>query len=170
MKEAKVAVVYDLDSTLADTRHRWHLNPRADPSSDWEKYSLACPGDLPIAGTIMRMGLDYQDFQVHICTGRSEAARDLTVAWLDKYACAYDYLHMRPDRDHTPNGRFKVHYIRELSRRGIPVALFYEDWGEAAAYIAEHAHVPVLGINPFYPEDIADLEAGRELRGLKSGL
>ena len=171
MKEAKIAVVYDLDSTLADTRHRWHLNPRADPTSDWEKYSMACPDDLPIKGTIVRMQLDYMDYQVHICTGRSDAAHDLTVAWLDQHAGpAYDYLKMRLAGDHTPNGVYKVNYIRELSKQGVPVALFYEDWGEAAAYIAEHTGVPVLGINPFYPEDIADLEAGREVRGMKSGL
>lgn len=170
MKEANVAVIYDLDSTIADTRHRWNLNPLADPTSDWEKYSLACPGDTPITGTIARMGMDYPYFQVHICTGRSDVARDLTVTWLAQNYCQYDYLHMRPAGDHTPNGVYKVNYIRELSKRFVPVALFYEDWGEAAAYIAKHTSIPVLGINPFYPEDIADLEAGRAARGMKSGL
>jgi len=171
VKNKNIAVVYDLDSTLADTRHRWNLNPRADPASDWEKYSMACPGDLPIRGTITRMQLDWPYYQVHICTGRYNAARDLTVTWLEEHVGgSYDYLKMRSAGDHTPNGVYKVKYIRDLSKSGVPVALFYEDWGEAAAYIAEHTGIPVLGINPFYPEDIADLEAAREARKMTPGL
>lgn len=145
-------VIYDLDSTVADTRHRWHLTPRNNPSSDWEKYSLACTGDTVIAGTAKRMELDWYQHEVHICTGRSAAARELSSTWLDTHVGRFwDHLEMRPAGDTTANGLFKVQYIHRLREQGKRVELFYEDW-EVSARDIETAGVPVLGINPFYPK------------------
>jgi hypothetical protein len=146
-------VVYDLDSTVADTRHRWGLTPRNDPASDWEKYSLACSGDTALPGTVRRMELDWPYHQVHICTGRSRVALERTEQWLLKHVGPFwDHLEMRPARDRTPNGEFKIRYVRKLQAAGLDVVLFYEDWEKSANEIYDETKVPVLGINPFYPE------------------
>jgi hypothetical protein len=159
MKNAPTVVVYDLDSTVCDTRHRHHLIPDVNPASTWEKYSLACRGDEPIDGTIARMRLDWPYHEVHIVTGRSAVARNATEAWLTAYAGEeshqyWDQLHMRPTGTRTRNGLFKVSYIKDLQGQGKHVALAYEDYKQAAEEITAVTGVPVLGINPFYAADV----------------
>jgi hypothetical protein len=149
------AVVYDLDSTVALTQHRWHMSPHRDPESDWDKYSAACVDDEPNIGVLARMEIDWYNFQVHIVTGRSASARTLTVDWLDRHSACYDYLHMRPSGNETAPAMVRVNYIRSLQGRGIRVRLCYEDYDEAARIIYAETGVPVVGINPFYPAEVA---------------
>jgi hypothetical protein len=162
MRDRPTAVMYDLDSTVADTRHRWHLSPMVNPAATWGDYSSACAGDRVLPGTAARMRLDWREHQVHINTGRSAVALVHTETWLnrpDVVRGSWDFLRMRPaDDDDTPNGELKVRYIREVQARGIDVVLAYEDWGPAAEYIYAETGVPVLGINPFYPEEETALQ------------
>lgn len=163
------AVVYDLDSTLAHTRHRWHLSPMTDPSSSWEIYSGACLDDSPLAGTIARLRLDWYHHEVHICSGRGAAAQKQTDQWLLKHVGPfYDYLTLRPVGDETPNGTLKVNYIKGVQMAGTDVVLAYEDWPDAARQIYEETGVPVLGVNPFYEED--DSKATFVSDGIGGGL
>jgi hypothetical protein len=83
---------------------------------------------------------------------------------------AWDVLHMRKAGNHTPNGVFKVNFIKSVQLQGIDVVLFYEDWSESRDFIVQKTNVPVLGINAFYPEDIADLNAAREARKVGGNL
>jgi hypothetical protein len=151
VKHAETAVVYDLDSTVALTQHRWHKSPHRDPSSDWDKYSAACVDDAPNVGVLARMELDWPHHQVHIVTGRSASSEALTRSWLKRYTACYDYLYMRPSGDNTEPALVRVHYILRLQAQGTVVKLCYEDYDEAARVIYERTGVPVVGINPFYP-------------------
>lgn len=158
MKSASTAVLADLDSTIADTRQRWHLSPMADPALDdpaldWVRYSKACVGDVPLPGTIRALKLHWTEHQIHLVSGSGDESRKERILWLRRHKVPYDYLRLRPPGDSTPNGELKVRYIEWLRERGIEVLLFYEDWPEAARLIWEKTGVPVLGVNPFYPED-----------------
>ncbi len=151
------AVVYDLDSTIAHTQHRWHLSPMKDPSSSWEKYSRACKNDTPLPGTVFRMKMDWPHYEVHICSGRDAAARDETVSWLDiNVGPWWDHLELRRDPVKT-NIELKVDYIRKLQRK-LQVLLVYEDWAPAAEGIYEQTGVPVLGVTAFYPEELVPVQ------------
>lgn len=154
MKQAKTAVVFDKDSTLFNTFQRWHLSPMRDPSSSWEKYSQACMDDEPIPGTIRAAELHWPHHQIHICTGASTEAEHMAREQLALHGVRFDFLRMKAPEDTRPNEEYKIAYVLGLRAAGIDVVLFYEDWGPAAIAIQERTGVPVVGVNPFYPEDM----------------
>lgn len=157
------AVLWDLDSTLANTAHRQHMVPliKAKQGPTWEDYSMACTADTPVEGTVTLVRLlatstltdtegTRRRFVQYGVSGRSEAARDLTQAWFTRHGVPLDGLYLRPAGDHTPNGRYKVGVIRKLRDHGIDVVLFVEDWAETAEYIREKTGVPVLVVQGDY--------------------
>lgn len=155
----KTAVLFDRDSTLALTRQRWHLSPMKDPDSTWAVYSDACFEDEPMPGPVAAARLHYPHHRIHICSGMDGSAWDRAVLWLVKHRIPYDEIRLRPAGDtEIPNAELKVSYIEELRLRGIETVLCYEDWGPAAAEIHERTGVPVVGVNPFYPEDEAKFQ------------
>jgi hypothetical protein len=155
----KTAVLFDRDSTLGNTRHRWHLSPMRDPASSWAVYAAACIGDQPLPGPVAAARLHYPHHRVHICSGMDGSAREANRLWLARNDIPYDAIRLRPAGDtEIPNAELKVSYIFELRRRGVETVLCYEDWGPAAAEIHERTGVPVVGVNPFYPEDEAKFQ------------
>lgn len=151
--ELKTAIGFDLDSTLADTQHRWDLSPMADPSSSWDAYCAARLGDSPIPGTVTAARLHYQHHQVHIFSGSEASSERVTRKWLDFHRIPFDVLRQRPPGDHRPNALLKAGFIQELREQGIEMLLYYEDHGPVALEIPALTGVPVLGVNPFYGED-----------------
>lgn len=151
------AVMFDLDSVLALTRQRWHLSPMADPTSSWARYCAARMGDIPNPGPVAAARLHYPVHRVHICSGSdgSPASEDVTRRWLDLARVPFDELKLRDlgDED-TPNEDIKVGHILDCEARGISVVLAYEDWEPSARAIFERTGTPVVGVNPFYPEDV----------------
>lgn len=156
------AVGFDLDSTIANTYHRqWMVEeiqtkPKFPGQKTWDDYSMACADDTPIEGTVALMRTLAGLYQIHIITGRSAGARELTETWLAGWHIPYDGLHMRPAGDRTANGRFKVDTIwniRAASQFPLKFVLFVEDWPEAGAYIQEHTGIPVMLVNANYPAD-----------------
>lgn len=161
-----IFVIFDLDSTLADTRHRQWMVPLIkqrkgdsrpiDNSPTWDTYSLACTGDTPIAGTVaLARFLDWRCYDgmplLAIVTGRSESARTDTENWLQAYKVPYDRLIMRPAGDRTPNPVFKVDVIDKLRDDGHEVVLFVDDYAAVADAIRHyHPDIPVLLVNPGY--------------------
>jgi len=117
---------------------------------------MACVDDTPVEGTVaLARLLDMLSspdvsFRQYGVSGRSEAARGLTLDWFDRYGVPLDGLYLRPDGDHTPNGRYKVGVIRQLRDSGVDVVLFVEDWKETADYIHEKTGVPVLVVQGDY--------------------
>lgn len=156
----KTAIGFDLDSTLADTRHRWDLSPMADPASSWEEYCAARLGDTPIAGTVTAARLYYRHYQVHIFSGSEESSERVTRKWLDFHRVPFDVLRQRPSGDETPNSQLKARWILELREQGIEMLLYYEDHGPVALEIPVLTGVPVLGVNPFYPQDAYKFQQG----------
>lgn len=152
-EDLDTAVLFDLDSTLGDTRHRWHLSPKANPLSSWDAYCAARMDDPPIIGAVTAARLHYPHHQVHICSGSGESSADVTRAWLDMHRIPYDVLRQRADGDRRPNAEIKIAYIEKLHASGIRVVLFYEDFPAVAQEIPARTGVPVVCVNPCYPED-----------------
>lgn len=168
-EDIRTAVGFDMDSTLANTRHRWGLSPMADPSSNWEKYCAARMGDLPFRGPATLARLSHPVHQVHIWSGSEESSREVTRAWLDLHQVPFDDLRQRPFGDHTPNGLLKARFILELRERGIETVLYVEDHPDSARTIEHLTGVPVLVVNPCYPEDEEKFRRGRS-DGMGGGL
>jgi len=147
-------VCVDLDSTLADTRHRHHLVLPGDQrdQTDWRAYSLACAGDAPIKGACQLVRLLSAQYRVVVLSRRDEAARELTREWLARHHVPYDELVLggvagAPDDQH----QFKVHHLRALLARGENVVLMVDDLpGLAEAVAGAGLDVPVLAVQPPY--------------------
>jgi hypothetical protein len=152
-------VLWDLDSTLANTAHRQPMVPaiRAKTGPTWEDYSMACVDDTPVEGTValVRLIASLADLPTgnvrqYGVSGRSEAARQLTLDWFTRHEVPLDDLYLRPAGDHTPNGKYKVGVINQLREAGTDVLLFVEDWKETADYIHAKTGVPVLVVQGDY--------------------
>src|SRR5215469_1058342 len=148
-------VLFDLDSTIADTYHRQWMVPeiKAGNGPTWDDYSMACSDDKPIEGVIsmLRMLSDAGKL-IFIVTGRSDAARDLTQEWLKQNHVPWDALLMRKAGDRTPNGTYKRAAIKKIEDAGYEPVLFVEDYPAVADEIRATG-LPVLLVNPGYPED-----------------
>lgn len=156
MKDASTAIVFDLDSTLADTRHRRQLLPLVNPASTWEEFALACDGDSPIPETFALMNALWPLHQIHIISGRHEVALDKTVRWLAHCRGRYDFLQLRPDGGQggwTANGRFKVDYISQLKGSGVRVLLHVEDYQDVVQQVRVECEIPVLHARTASAED-----------------
>lgn len=151
-EDLDTAVLFDLDSTLGDTRQRWHLSPLADPQSDWDAYCAARMGDVPLLGPVTAARLHYPHHQVHLCSGSQDTSREVTCAWLARHRVPYDALYQRPPGDDRSNVDLKVGYIEMLRARGVRVVLAYEDFPPVALEIPRRTGVPVVCVNPCYPE------------------
>jgi hypothetical protein len=154
----KTAVWFDIDSCLADTRHRWGLSPMADPESSWDIYCAARMGDLPIPGTVAAARVHYMHHQVHLFSGSEDSSGDVTRKWLDTFRVPYDGLRQRAAGDDRANADIKIGYIQDLQALGIEVILGYEDHQDVAPVVYARTGVPVVGVNPFYPQDAAKFQ------------
>lgn len=114
----KKYVIFDLDGTLADGRHRLHLLPTKDydKTESWTAFNLASQDDTPFLDNIEVCNLfafgDY--YTVIILTGRSDVARAVTEEWLDKHEVHYDALVMRSQSDNRKDTVIKEEYLRSI--------------------------------------------------------
>jgi FMN phosphatase YigB (HAD superfamily) len=159
MRGLSTAILFDLDSTLFHTKHRWHLSPAVNPESTWEDYSAACAGDSPILGTIKLAVLLWPEHQIHIVSGRNESAEAQTIHQLASAGVPYDGMRLRPAGDYTKNADFKIKYIAELEEQGTKTVLFVEDLPKVADEIEARTSIPTLVVNPRYG-DVVGMEAG----------
>lgn len=109
------AIIVDIDGTLADCSHRVHHLQRTP--KDWDAFYRGIHEDLTHEHVLMLVEFfDRSHIQVIYVTGRSEAWRNDTEAWLSHRGLSgYTHLHMRPDGDHRADDVLK----REIYERDI---------------------------------------------------
>ena len=106
----KNIVVFDLDGTLANGKHRNHAVPPpefAHLTYAWDKHNLLSGGDAPIQDTIDICNILHLWYQVVILTGRCEVSKGITEDWLAEHGVDYDKLIMRGREDHRPDTVYK---------------------------------------------------------------
>ena len=122
-------IVFDLDGTLADVEHRRHHLQRPKPR--WDRFFAACTEDGLIEGVALAFAAHQQaGHRVEIWSGRSDAVRAETEAWLDRHGLRPDRLLMRRDRDHTPDEVLKEGWLDAADRRP---SLIYDDRNKVVA-------------------------------------
>ena len=104
--------VFDLDGTLASIDHRLFLIKRDKP--DWNTFFDLCGMDRPIDWVIRLMRICHQNGEVLILTGRSDAVKGKTEAWLKKHTDGWDWLVMRPHGDYSPDDELKKHQLEHF--------------------------------------------------------
>ena len=109
-------VIFDIDGTLADIRHRLHHIK--DGGRNWDGFFEAAVDDKPIKQMIELLK-SLMDYRVILVSGRPERIRKLTGDWLEKHQMTmgdYDYedLYMRPDGDHRPDYVLKKEILGKI--------------------------------------------------------
>ena len=152
-EEADIRIVFDLDGTLADGKHREHLIT-GEGKKDWDAFFEACDGDKPIAYTIEALRVFWyapheERHQIEIWTGRGEgvggSVREKTITWLRNQVSVGFHdddivqyfandrgdnriaLRMREHSDYTPDHDLKKRWLDEARAAGRTPELVFED-------------------------------------------
>ena len=99
-------IIVDMDGTLADCSHRVHWI--AEKPKNWDMFHHECDKD-PVhkhIGVLVNC-LSDQDFKIVVVSGRVEATRAKTEAWLRKNFIDFHALFMRPDGDYRADDVLK---------------------------------------------------------------
>lgn len=108
-----VAIVVDIDGTVANHRHREHLIAGASPN--WEAFFAGSGLDDPLPQGVALATERALDCVVIWLTGRPERYRQLTAHWLAANGLPTANLNMRPDNDMRPAATFKAERLAQLS-------------------------------------------------------
>lgn len=105
-------IIFDLDGTLNDARHRLPLLPHRDTqhnTASWLRYNGASGSDTPRLMVIRMMNDLYFNPEnwVAVGTSRGYAAWTVTDEWLKRYGANYEQLIMRRMDDHRSTVDYK---------------------------------------------------------------
>ena len=144
--------IFDLDSTLADTRHRHKFADKVKAGeATWEQYSKMCVDDVPYPGVVKLAQTLSKLGKIIILTGRDNVAHDETVQQLKDFGVVYNVLRMRSPNDPYGSVDYKVGIIKEWLALGFEIELVVEDWPPIIDAL-EALGVPCLCVNPRYEE------------------
>lgn len=128
-------IVFDIDGTLADIRHR--LKWVSGEVKDWDRFYQDVRQDgviEPIAELFLLtcIGLGHYDIAYNmrvICiTGRPERTRAATLKWFrEKIGPEPDAIYMRKDHDFRPDVEIKREWVEKLREEGHNFILAFED-------------------------------------------
>jgi phosphoglycolate phosphatase-like HAD superfamily hydrolase len=83
---------------------------------NWDAFHAACVDDKPIIPVISAAtALGMADAEIWIWSGRSDAVRAQTEAWIQHYLIPYEHLTMRPAGDYTPDDQLKESWLHAMS-------------------------------------------------------
>ena len=122
----QAAVIFDMDGTLADCRHRLHYVNRSG-KKDWGKFFAHSKDDTPNE-EIVRLAVELAANNVIlIASGRPEHLRKVTEEWLEKFQVPYERIYLRPEHDHRPDGVVKGEMLEKMHQHGFKPWLAIDD-------------------------------------------
>lgn len=107
-------VVFDIDGTLADCKHREHHVTEKTPK-DWDTFKSLIPLDEVIEeiATLLKI-MHTAGYRVVLLTGRDESCRKDTVEWMAKHNLPFDRLWMRANDDYRPDYECKRELMEDI--------------------------------------------------------
>lgn len=122
-------VVFDIDGTLADHRHR--LKYIEGPVKDWNAFFEGMRDDGVFLPVCELLWMFYQSgTNVVFVTGRPERYREVTKEWFARklsFVVKDENLLMRPDGDRRPDVDVKAEALAALEARDMRPFLAIED-------------------------------------------
>lgn len=130
------AVIFDLDGTLANIKHRLHHIKEGKPN--WDAFNRACNEDLP-EWKIIRLAREFSadGYHIIICTGRMADVRDKTEDWLQHYDIPYHRLYMRQPDDFRSDVDVKKQML-ELMEPVYRIYMVFEDRNKVVKMYRDH--------------------------------
>lgn len=114
------AAIVDLDGTIADVSHLWHL--AYGPQTDYDEFHRRAIDADPIESVLCAIDdIVYRyNTDVIIVTARQEKYRDITTRWLTDIAeLKFDEMWMRKDGDDRSDYEIKKEILAALEKTHI---------------------------------------------------
>lgn len=120
------AVIFDMDGTLANCRHRLHF-VRGPGKKNWQKFFEQGKDDPPKV-EIIRLAVELSiNNSILIASGRPEHLRKDTERWLKQQNVPYDAIFLRKDNDRRPDGTVKSEMLALMHAQGYSPWLAVDD-------------------------------------------
>lgn len=98
-------IVVDLDGTICDCAHRVELAR----VGKWDEFHDACKDDKPFDKIVQLLYIVADRYQLMYLSGRGEAWREMTLAWIEKHMIPLpDALVLRPRDNFEKDGVLKT--------------------------------------------------------------
>ena len=120
-------VLFDLDGTIADIKHRRPLLEQSSP--DWKSFNKLMGDDKPnlplveLYKTLWKSG----EYEMLILTGRNEEYRNLTEQWLVWNEIPFSTLLMRADNDFRADHVIKEEMLHSMQSEGKQILFVVDD-------------------------------------------
>lgn len=126
LQELKV-VLFDIDGTLADIRHRRPLLTQEVP--DWKSFNKLMGQDTPNEPVVSlyRSLWNSNSFEIILVSGRNEKYRKITEQWLIWNEIPFGRLLMRMDDDNRSDYLIKKEILGELISEGKKIEFAVDD-------------------------------------------
>lgn len=121
----QVAVIFDIDGTLANINHRLH-HVKEKPKN-WDRFFAECINDIPVQPICALQRILNNHYRMIIVSGRGEDIRPQTEARLEANHISYDLLLMRPNKDYRPDDIIKEEILDSLLNSGENITFVVED-------------------------------------------
>lgn len=119
------AVIFDIDSTLANNSHRQHWLEGEKKS--WSNFLIESDKDTPYKDTIWLCKVLYRHSTIILVTGRSEEYREVTEKWLEEYGVPYNLLLMREQNDYCKDYIAKKKIYKKQIEPDFNVTAVFDD-------------------------------------------
>jgi predicted kinase len=123
----KPCIIFDIDGTLANCSHRvHHVN---GSKKNWPAFMDGIPRDTPHAQVILMNELiaQHSNFDIILCSGRSEDERKTTEEWLLRYGVLYNKMFMRASKDYRADHIIKRELLGQIREEGWEPFLVFDD-------------------------------------------
>ncbi len=125
--EMRKAVLFDIDGTIADIRHRRHFLEGDRP--DWKSFNTRMGDDLPNTPVVelYRTMWESNKYELILVSGRSEDQRAITRQWLIWNEIPFEQLLMRPSGDFRSDVVIKQEILAKIQKAGFEVLFAVDD-------------------------------------------
>jgi len=123
----KKTVLFDIDGTLADIRHRRGF--LAGDRPDWNRFNAAMGDDTPNAAVVILYKTLWASgqFEIILTTGRNEKFRAVTENWLIWNEIPFGRMIMRADNDNRADHLIKEDMLSGLLAEGHCIEFCVDD-------------------------------------------